>query len=314
MNTVQEICAALRAAEEMTIVMHRHPDGDTVGSAAALGECMAALGKRVRYACPDPISPKYRDLIDPAQMTDAPCGAIVAVDVAAPDMAGRFSDAVQNADIIIDHHGTNPCPGKYNLVRPSAAATGEIIYDIVREIGTLTKNVAYALYVAVSTDTGCFRHGNTTPYTHTVAAALMETGLDITELNRRLFVIKTPAAFAARGRIMDNIHVFADGQASITYIDLAFIEKNGVGEDDLENISSLPMEMQGVRVAATLRETQAGVYKVSLRTDGTVDGAAVAGKFDGGGHRMAAGCTLRGSLADCEEQMRLAICGALGTE
>ncbi len=311
MNTLRDICSALTAADDLTLIMHRHPDGDTIGSAAALGRCLAAAGKRVRYACADPISPKYSDLIDPADMTDAPEGTIVTVDVASPDMAGGFSDAARTADIVIDHHGTNPCFGKYNLVRPEAAATGEIIYDIIREIGTLTRDIAYPLYVAVSTDTGCFRHGNTTPYTHTVAAALMETGLDITGINRRLFVVKSPAAFAARGEVTGNIETFANGQAALTHIGLDFIRGIGAGEDDLENLSSLPMEMEGVRVSAFLRETREGVYKVSLRTDGSADGAAICKRFDGGGHPMAAGCTLTGSLDECKTALREAILAAL---
>ena len=313
MNTVAEICNELKHIQSCTIIMHRRPDGDTGGSAAALGRCLMALGKTVRFACCDAITPKYTDLL-PAPVGVAVEGAVIAVDIAAPEMAGALAPYVEQADIVIDHHGTNPCPGRLNLVRPEAAATGEIMYEIVTALGPLTKEIAEALYVALSTDTGCFRYGNTTPNALRVGAALVETGLDITYLNRMLFVVKTKAAFAVRSRLSQELHYYADGHAAVSVLSEAIMREYHADEDDVESVSAIPMEIEGVRAAATLREVATRTYKVSVRTDGSVDAAALCKAFDGGGHKMAAGCTLQGNVEDCEKQMAKALCEALGAE
>ncbi len=310
MNTVAEICTALQAVQECTIFMHRRPDGDTVGSAAALGKCLLSLGKRVHFACADPITQRYVGLL-PAPLTEQPAGTVIAVDVAAVDMGGRWQDYLERADIVIDHHGSNPLFGKLNLVRAEAAACGEVIYDIVCALAPMTKEMAKALYVAIATDTGCFLHGNTTAQTHRIAAQLMEYGLDITTLNRELFVIKSKACLMVRNRLLDSLQTSPDGRLATLVLTLAVIKELGATEDDLENIAGLGMNVEGVSAAATLREMAEGEYKVSLRTDGSLDAAAVCKAFGGGGHSMAAGCTLRGSEAECRRAMMAEMEGQL---
>ena len=307
MNTVAQICAALRDISECTIIMHRHPDGDTVGSAAALGKTLTKLGNTVHYACSDPITPRYAGLVGGAEHFQAPVGTVIAVDVAAPDMAGRFESFAAGADIVIDHHGSNPAYGKLNLIRPEAAAAGEIMYEVVHSLLPIDRDIAEALYIAVATDTGCFRHGSTTPNTHRVAAELMELGLDITTLNRKLFTVKTRAALMIQAAVLDTLETYAEGQAAVLLLTREMIEKCGAGEDDMENIASTGMQIKGVRAAATLREMQDNEFKVSLRSDGSVNAAAICAKFSGGGHAMAAGCTLRGSESDCKMQIAQAI-------
>lgn len=307
MNTVAQICKALRDISECTIIMHRHPDGDTVGSAAALGKTLTKLQKTVHYACSDPITPRYAGLVGGEEHFDTPRGTIIAVDVAAPDMAGKLESFAQKADIVIDHHGSNPCYGKLNLVCPKAAAAGEIMYEVVNTLLPIDRDVAEALYIAVATDTGCFRHGSTTPNTHRVAAELMELGLDITTLNRKLFTIKTRAALMIQAAVLDSLETYADGQVAVLMLTRQMIEKCGANEDDMENIAATGMQIQGVRSAATLREMRDGEFKVSLRSDGSVNAAAVCARFSGGGHAMAAGCTLRGSESDCKERIAQAI-------
>ena len=298
MSTVAEICSALQRVEECTIFMHCRPDGDTVGSAAALGKSLMSLGKTVHFACSDPITPRYAYLL-PSPLTESPQGVVIAVDTAAPDMSGRWQSYVENADIVIDHHGSNPRYGKINLVWADSAACGEIVFEIVKALGTLTSEIAEALYVAVSTDTGCFLHGNTTPQTHRVAAELMEQELDITALNRKLFVIKSKACLLARNRLLDTIALSSDGRLATLVLSLQTIEEVGANEDDLENIAGLGMNVEGVSAAATLRQTAEKEYKVSLRSDGSIHAADVCTAFGGGGHAMAAGCTLQGSEAEC---------------
>lgn len=307
MNSVQEICTALREITECTVIMHRRPDGDTIGSSAALAMALRKLGKTVHLACADPITPKYRDLTGSGDLRMVPTGTIITVDVASPDMAGSLSDFAKLADIVIDHHATNPLWGKLNLVRSDAAAAGEVVYDIVKELTDMDQDIAYALYVAVATDTGCFRHGNTRPYTHIVAAELMKTGLDISEINRRLFVVKTRASLDIRSQVLQNMRYYDGGRIAVTLISDDMMKATGAEEDDVENISSVPMEIEGVSAGATLREVGKNRYKVSVRTDGSVDGSGVCLEFGGGGHAMAAGCTLEGTAEDCMSRMAEAL-------
>lgn len=304
MNTVNEICTALLAVQKCTIFMHRRPDGDTVGSAAALGMALQKLGKQVQYACSDEITPRYAELVGGARHFDEPQGTLIAVDIAAPDMAGRFEEYVKKADIVIDHHESNPLYGGLNLVRPEAAAAGEIMYEVVRQLVRIEGEIAKALYIAVATDTGCFLHGSTTPNTHRVAAALMEAeGFDFRPVNRQLFVVRSRASMLIRSKILQTLKLYADGALAVLSLSEQVIRECGATEDDMENIAAVGMQIEGVKAAATLRQTGEKEYKVSLRSAGAVNAATVCAKFDGGGHRMAAGCTLFGDECDCQDRI-----------
>jgi len=312
MNTVSEICAALRAVQECTVFMHRRPDGDTVGSAAALGETLRKLGKKVQYACSDEITPKYAYLLGGAEHFAEPRGTLIAVDIAAPDMAGRVEEYVKKADIVIDHHESNPLFGGLNLVRPEAAACGEIVYDIVRELTEVEGRIAEALYVAVATDTGCFLHGSTTPNTHRVAAALMEApNFDFRPVNRALFVIKSRASVLIRSKILETLEFYGDGALAVLTLSLDMIDECGATEDDMENISAVGMQMEGVKASATLRQISDNEYKVSMRSVGAINAAEVCRTFGGGGHMMAAGCNLQGSEPECRARIAAAMEAAL---
>lgn len=300
MSTLQEICTALRGIEECTILMHRRPDGDTVGSAAALGEALKSLGKRVQYACEDVITPRYADLLGGDEHFETPKGTLIAVDIASPELAGRFEEYAKKADIVIDHHESNSHYGVLNLVRPEAAAAGEIMYDVVRELVSVKGNIAKALYVAIATDTGCFLHGSTTPQAHRVAAALMEAdGFDFRPINRSLFVVKSRASMQIRSRILETLEMYADGAFAVLSLSEQMIAQCGANEDDMENIAAIGMQIEGVKAAATLRQMGENEYKVSLRSTGEINASSVCAKFGGGGHKMAAGCTLNGSEKEC---------------
>ena len=308
MNSVSEICAALSAVQECTIFMHRRPDGDTVGSAAALGEALKMLGKRVQYACPDEITPKYAYLVGGAEHFAEPSGTLIAVDIAAPDMAGRFEEYVKNADIVIDHHESNPLYGGLNLVCAQAAACGEIMYEILRQLVPVEGKIAEALYVAVATDTGCFLHGSTTPNTHRVAAQLMAApNFDFRPVNRALFVVKSRASVLIRSKILETLEFCGDGALAVLTLSRQMIDECGATEDDMENISAVGMQMEGVKASATLRQTGDEEYKVSMRSAGVINAAKVCAKFGGGGHMMAAGCDLRGSEKDCRARIAAAM-------
>lgn len=308
MNTVTEICNALREVTECTVFMHKKPDGDTIGSSCALAHALRRMGATVHLACSDPITPKYMRWIKPFDFTTEPIGTVICVDIAATDMAGRYEEVVKGAEIVIDHHESNAGFGRLNLVRPEAAAAGEIVYDIIHELMPIDSEIAEPLYVAISTDTGCFRHGSTTAYTHFVASKLMEAGLDIAALNRLLFVVQSRAAVLLRNKMLDTMTEYMDGKAVCVMLTQAMIDGCGATEDDMENIGGLALSIEGVTVAVTLREMGNDTYKASLRSAGPVNVAEVCAVFGGGGHAMAAGCTIHGTEAECKAAIMDVVC------
>lgn len=304
-NTVSQVVSALLSFDEITIITHIHPDGDTLGSAFAMCRALEKAGKKVRVVCESEISPRYRFLSNgKANISDKPSGKIVCVDVASPDMAGKkYKDFAEKADVVIDHHATNHGYGKINLIKADAAACGEIVLELVREICEIDKCIADELYTAVSTDTGCFVHANTTAATHRVAAELAELGADIEKLNKLLFKTKTKNAFEIERCAFDTLEFFYGGVIACMLIPLEKIQELCANEDDLEGISSIPIQIEGVKAAVTFRQIEKDTFKLSVRTTGEIDGGAVCKSLGGGGHRMAAGCTLFGDYKELKNKM-----------
>lgn len=311
-NSLKEIAAFLLAQETLTLVCHHRPDGDTLGCAFGLKDLLENKGKRVQVLCADPVTLRYRFLSDGERyLAGEPQGAIVCLDVAAPEMAGDLKELALQADLVIDHHATNSCYGKLNYIDPSAAAAGEIMIDLAKEMGGLTPKAAEAFYTAIATDTGCFKYGNTTGRTHRAAAEVIAMGIDLQGLNKKLFQTKRKAEMELNRMAMEGLRYFAEDRIVAMPISLMMLEQSGAGADELETISSLPAQIEGVVAAATFKEQAPNQYKVSLRTDGSVHGGEICALFGGGGHKQAAGCTLCGSYAEVEKQMVDALIKAL---
>ena len=311
-NSLTEIAAFLLAQDTLTLVCHHRPDGDTLGCAFGLKDLLEQKGKKVQVLCADPVTPRYRFLSDGVRdLSGEAEGAVVCLDVASPDMAGALKELALQADLVIDHHATNPRYGKINYIDASAAAAGEIMIDLAGELGGLTEKAATAFYTAIATDTGCFKYGNTTGRTHRAAAEAIAAGIDLQGLNKHLFQTKRKAEMELNRMAMEALRYFADDRIVAMPISLAMLEQSGAGADELETISSVPAQIEGVAVAATFKEQAPNQYKVSLRTDGSVHGGRICALFGGGGHKQAAGCTLHGSYSEVEAQMVEALIKAL---
>lgn len=305
-NTIDQTLDALLKLQEITIISHIRPDGDTLGSAFALMHALKKFGKsRVEVVCESEISPRYRFLTGGKSRIDGPCrGGIVCVDVASPSMAGeRYRLAAENADVVIDHHLSNSGYGKYNLIDSDAAACGEIVLRLVERLNGVDSTVADCLYTAVSTDTGCFVYSNTTSETHEAAAKLIRAGADAGRLNKLLFRTKSHAAFEIERRAFDSLEYFYDNTVTCMKIALEWIEELSANEDDMEGISSIPARIEGVKASATFRQVGKDTYKLSVRTNGEVDASTVCKMFGGGGHKMAAGCTMTGDYNSLKKIM-----------
>ena len=305
MLTVSEAAALLRSFDNVLILTHVRPDGDTVGCAAALCAGLRGLG-RTAYLLPNPgltdtTAPYFAPDAAPADFLPE---KVVSTDIAAlsllPANAEMYRDRV---DLAIDHHPSFEGFGRANIVRAEAAACGELLYDILKELGPITPEIALPLYVAVSTDTGCFAYANTTAETHRVAAALMETGIDCRTVNKVFFRTKTRKRMQLEGAMLSACEFYDRDRVAVLSVPLSLMERFQATESDAEDLSALGGQIQGVDCAVTMRELRADVWKLSLRTGDRVNATAACRILGGGGHAAAAGCTVEASWAEAKRRI-----------
>ncbi len=293
--TRAETAAYLLSRNGFAIVTHRRPDGDTLGSAAALCRGLRSIGKSAHILYNPEVTAKYAHLIEGISKPAAqPGDVIVSVDVASPGMLPEaFSHLLGHIDLRIDHHRSSDSFTDFELVDPQAAACGQIIYDIMVEMGVHLDNpMANALYTAISTDTGCFRYANTQSHTFEVAAACAAVSKDLPALNQVLFETNSLKRLKLQGWIIEHLQFLAGGKIAICALPLAVEKEMELTEDDMENISGFPRSIEGVKIAATLRQQEDGIVKLSVRALPEYDASAVCAAFGGGGHRGAAGASM----------------------
>lgn len=307
--TPEAFAQRLLANDDFLILTHRRPDGDTVGCAAALCAALRAVGKTA-YVLENPdITSVYSDYLVPylAPADYAP-RCVAAVDMAArsmfPKNAERYLDSVALA---VDHHPSQEFYARETCLDASAAACGEIVYAICRALGVMNGEIAELLYLAVSTDTGCFVYSNVTARTHSVAAALLAEEFDFAALNKRHFRTKTRARLQLEAALIRGMELYDGGRIAVLSLPLALMDELGAAEADADDIASLASLLEGVDCGMILRELEEGRWKVSLRTGARVNATRVCGLLGGGGHAAAAGCTLSGSREQARDQMLAAI-------
>lgn len=282
--------------DNILILCHRYPDGDTVGSAFALCLALRAAGKTANVMCGDIIPAKYGYIYEDIKPQEMREKFIVAVDVATPELLGLLEkDYGSKVDLCIDHHGTNSGYAKEYFVDSKAAAAGEVIFRLLPYLGVeLTQPIAMALYTAICTDTGCFRYSNVTANTMRVAAKLMETGIDAYSVNRRMFETKSRERLAIERSAIEAMTYRKGGRMAVMPVTAKMLEDAGVSEGDIEGLSSMPRQIEGVQVGIMLREVVGGI-KISVRSVPGVDASAICGRLGGGGHSAAAGCFIKGA-------------------
>ena len=286
--------AALQGANDILILTHRRPDGDTAGCAGALCRALRQIGKTA-YILENPeITKRYAPLIVPCYPPEKfQPQFVVSTDIAEeklfPDTAEAYKGKV---DLVIDHHRSNIGFGSKNLVRPDAGACAEVLYDVIMALGVkLTTDIAECVYIGVSTDTGCFKFSNTTAHTHAVAAACLTAGIDGGEINRALFETKTMPRFQMERIIFDTMEFYEDGAIAVALLWRADIDRTGADMDDLDSIASLTRQIEGVQIGITLTENKDGTVKASVRTTKEMDASAICKKCGGGGHIRAGGAS-----------------------
>ena len=307
MMTRNECARFLSRHDGFCILTHTRPDGDTIGSASALCAGLRQLGKRAWLLENGEISDFLSQCV--VGMTK-PCpeagDILVSVDVASPGMLQlNAAELVGEIALRIDHHGSATSFTEHELVDPTAAACGEIVYDVLMEMGAeMTKELAWRLYIALSTDTGCFRFANTGAHTYRVAAACAATGAELYPITQALFDTNSLAKLKLQSWIVENARFLCGGRAAVCAIPKEL--EDTVTREDMEGISGFLRSIEGVRICATIRQTETG-SKMSVRAVPGYDAAAVCRKFGGGGHRGAAGAGVELSLAETLEAVAAAL-------
>lgn len=308
--TRNETARWLETHDHYLILTHRRPDGDTIGSAAVLCLGLRKLGKQADILENDEVTRLYAHFHKGlTRRKAAEADTVVSVDVASPGMLpDSFRPLLDRIALRIDHHFSATPFTADELVDPEAGACGEIIYDVLTEMGvTLDKAMAEALYTAVATDTGCFRYANTTAHSFTVAAACANAGGDLYAINQAVFDTNSHAKLRIQAWVVENTRFYADGKIAVCALPRQIEQEIGVTEDDMENISGLPRSIAGVKIAATLRETTDGKVKVSVRAVPGWDASAVCAQFGGGGHKGAAGANLELPLEEAAQAITAAM-------
>ena len=309
--TLNETADFLRRHNDYTILTHRRPDGDTVGSAVALCRALRKLGKRAAIFENPQFTPRYLPYLQ--GLTTAQVSAcVISVDIAAEGLFPFGYDGP--VQLCIDHHGSNSGFAVCGLVEAQRAACGEILFALLRALqAPIDPVTASALYIAIATDCGCFRYSNTTPDTLRAAAELMELGADTQSINREFFEVKTRARLALESYLADGLRLFGGGKIGICRLPEQEKLRLGVTEDDADSIAGFARNLEGVQIGVMLRDLSPTSCKISLRTDDRYfDASAICRLLGGGGHSAAAGATVPGTLQSGQAAILQAIHTATG--
>lgn len=311
--TLGEAAAAVRAASSIVVVGHVGPDGDALGSMLALSLAAREAGKDSWASFGEPfVVQRQFDYLDQSTLVapgDLPDKAelFIAVDTAAQDRLGSLGAYADRCDrvLVIDHHRSNGGFGDIVVVDPEAAATTQLVWALLREIGwPIDEPIATALYTGLVTDTGRFQYPATTPEVHEIAADLLAAGVDQDLVARRLFEEAPFGYYEIVARVMGRAVLEDDRRLVWSYMTQGDLDDSGVGYEDTDPLIDLVRIAEEAGVACLLKEIEPGVYKGSLRSRGRVDVSAVAQALGGGGHHNAAGFTFTGTLEEAIDAVR----------
>jgi phosphoesterase RecJ-like protein len=319
----QTIIPILEQNNNFLITSHLNPDCDALGSELALAEHLDHLGKKVTIINSDPVPDAFRFLDSQRAIKKyAPtkhaalikkAEVIIVLDASGGwKRMGRIGDALAQAEAVkvcIDHHPDATDFVDVAVVDTDAAATGELIYEVVAAMqGDISVTMAQALYAAIVTDTGNFRFPKTSPRTHLITAALLRAGALPYSIYRQLYEQYPRGRVRLKGHVLDSIKVEANGQIAYYGLDQVTLKSYGVKTSELDGFASLGQEIGGVRVVVFCLQSSKSKVKISLRSDGSVEINQLALAYGGGGHPSAAGATVTGQLdevlADVVEKVK----------
>jgi bifunctional oligoribonuclease and PAP phosphatase NrnA len=302
-EALKPICDAILARQRFLLTSHARPDGDSIGSQLAMAYALDELGKSVRIVNVDAAPDHYREFpglerIEIAPRLDADADALIVMECS--DLTRTGVAGLENHFIInIDHHAGNRMYGALNWFDDSAAACGEMVFDLIRALGVpLTPEIATHIYLAILTDTGSFHHSNITPRTFDICRQTVEAGVNPAAMARRVFDSNSFGKLKLIGSLLNAMELTDGGRLAVLYMDDAMLTACGCTHNDTEGVINLPLTAREIHAVVFFKAASSGEIRVSMRSKYDVDVRVVANEYGGGGHKNAAGFTVTGRLAD----------------
>ena len=306
-DTRLRIAAEIRRRHRFVISSHVRPDGDAIGSQLAMAYALRALGKQVRIVDGDrPPTPLLVfpgvPAIEVLPEIDDPGDAVIVMECG--DLARTGVKGFERGFVInIDHHPGNTMYGAVNWFDLSAAACGEMVFDLVRELGVpLTAEIATHVYVAILTDTGSFHYSSISPKTFDICRQCVEAGVDPPAVARSIFDSNNLGRLKLFGAVLSKMELDATGRLATVFVDRKLAAECGGTYEDTEGLINLPLTVKEIQAVVFFKENGENDWRVSMRSKGNIDVNAVAKQFGGGGHKNASGCGAKGTF---EELKRL---------
>jgi phosphoesterase RecJ-like protein len=301
-TTRAQIAAAIRVRQRFVIASHLRPDGDAIGSQLAMAFALQRLGKDVRVVSRDKPPPPMLvfpgvSTIEIVERVEDPGDAVIVMECS--DLERTGVEGLDGGFVInIDHHPGNTMFGSLNWFDVSAAACGEMVFDLIGELGVgLTVDVATHVYVAILTDTGSFHYSNITPRTFDICRQCVEVGVSPAAVARSIFDSNNLGRLKLFGAVLSKMQLDETGRIATVYVDQQLANDCGGTYDDTEGLINLPLTVKEILAVVFFKENGPEDWRVSMRSKGEIDVNAVAKQFGGGGHKNASGCSARGSLA-----------------
>src|SRR5215510_13465152 len=305
---LSQVVELIESKRSFAITSHIRPDGDSLGSSLGLYWLLQALEKDAEVVMHDPVPHSYRHLpawqkVRVTPSLDRPYDAVFVIecsDISRPGLISLEKQYVVN----IDHHSTTELFGTINWIDSTASAVGEMIYNLSKATGIrVTKEIAECVYTALLTDTGSFHYSNTTERTFKIASELVRTGVKPAKTAEAIFGSYQWPKIELLGHVLATARRDDTGQVAWMWQTIEMQEQSKASDEDTDGFVNYPLAVGEVEATALFKETSPGVYRTSLRSKGDVNVAKIAEQFGGGGHRNAAGCTLRGDSTEIERKV-----------
>lgn len=313
-NSLQEVITKLEKSEKVAVFCHVRPDGDALGSGLALCLALKNRGKKAYFCLEEPMPEKFGFFHQMKEaiigLPDTELDTMISVDCADLNRLGLFAKDFsrhKGATVNIDHHITNEAYAQVNYIKQCTASC-EIVTEILREASwDITEDIANLLMLGLITDSGNFSHSDVSPKTYETAAYLRSKGADMHFINYNMFGRQPKQRAVLYGMVMNKMRFALEDKLAMIIITLEDLEKSGADKSLTEGFVDFPLTIDGVEVAASLMEFKKGQYKTSLRSKGKVNVSRLAATFGGGGHVLASGCMLFGSLEEVIDKLTYAV-------
>ena len=302
--TLENVKDFLLEKDNMEIICHANPDGDTLGSGFALCFALRGIGKKVNVVCVDEI-PKRFDYINKDYLNqEFKAETFITVDTADKNLLGSKKEEYPIIHLSIDHHLSNKLFAEKTYLKTDVSSNCENIFDILKYMEIpFDKKIANAIFTGVVTDTGYFRQENTTDSSFVVASELKKCGAETTMIADVNFNTVTPEYLVFKKLALDTMAYYFNNQVVIFTVTLDMIEKSGVKNEETGALVALTSQIENVKIGATIKQKTENLYKISLRTSDPYCADEICGKFCGGGHKRASGCAIEGSLEEVTNKL-----------